>query len=1041
MSQNSVSFASGSPTRQPKKSPQSMDLYTIQLKEENLLLKDEIESLKTQLSRVESDLMPELQKLHLKNRELTSQLLESNKRCENFQNRLKLSQNKCQEMENKIINNEGAYSVFQNEKEVILQKCADQQKKNEQMTKEIKELKEKNEESQRALTQFLNHFSSLSGIHVSTLSDVITVYGKMENDKHINNNKKKDLDVSQEEIQKLTEKNKKYKELIKKVQAQNKNVTNQLEKQTKELQQHKNNEKRENEILENQLQETLNQLETEKLTHFDFEKQLNRAYQENEFLKRDLHKKENQIEELNQKLTQLDELDRLKKEITEKESIERDLLNKIHEHKQLFSQLQESYNANMVKLTSVTKSKKHLKTRLSKIENEFKAKLIDATNSISACELKIRSLEDDRQSLITQLQAARASHAEANSAYNSVRHNSQQYEQSISLIQEQTERQKHELAKLIDDKQNLIGIIRKQTQALNKYDQILHDEEGKIKSLKNQMKKYETEKQLKEKEEIPEQKFLYLLNNYLIQRINNDSLHDQLLAIVVDQVSPYINRISSIFNIIIQNLNEPQTQPKEIIVEKVITKNDKLYSILESLLYGFHSILTNSDTQKFGKDELLSFITNESAKIESLLKDHELVEPQFMSMDFLFNGSFESRKNALEKMSKDGWSSSDTFSLFCVLFLTNIALNKELKKLQSQCNDFEQIQDTLECTNSKEVIKLIKKMANKLKKAKQQNKSLLDEIQSSSSIFPQNEELQNDIHVKQLEINNMQKELSKSQKENQALKHHLNAFEHHNNELQKDYNQQREDHRNQLDQLEKALEERTKECRDLVNKLSLSNTTIATLKKNLDENAENHQNQISALESKIGELIQQNKSKRKQLKNKMKTNSQNYQKEIKNLAQAQALAENKLNESIQNSKKLCNDKEILVKRLAESVEKSEKRNQKMLSDISHLNIIKKTLEMKLESLSDQIKREEQMSNTKFEFRVMAEETRHQEELAKMKAKYLTERDHVIIHVLNCFNELSQFESEDINVPEFENVVSQVGKDYLKMKQNNSNIYH
>ena len=75
-----------------------------------------------------------------------------------------------------------------------------------------------------------------------------------------------------------------------------------------------------------------------------------------------------------------------------------------------------------------------------------------------------------------------------------------------------------------------------------------------------------------------------------------------------------------------------------------------------------------------------------------------------------------------------------------------------------------------------------------------------------------------------------------------------------------------------------------------------------------------------------------------------------------------------------------------------------------------------------------------MIHAKFEFKMMAKETKHKEELAKVRAQYLRERDHVMIHVLHNFDELRHFGWRDINVSDFELAVAEVGKNYLSLKQ-------
>lgn len=1036
------------------------EFSNIQLKEENIILKEENQSLKSQLSRVKSELFPELENAHMKIRELTTQLQESNKNCDNLQNRLKLSQMKCQEIENKRQGNEAKYEQLQNEKNLMSKKCQENQEIIDSLNIEISNLKDENNQAKSDEQQFFSRLISLSGKQISSYSDVLNAFIKLKDERPV---EFREINVSQElppqnevisseAIEKIKSKFHKYKEIIRQLQTENQTLTNQLSQKDASLQKFKENE----EFTNNRLQDTLSQLQDSKKFNNEKEYLYDQLNQVKEQLEIDNSKKDGQIHDLTFQIQNIqtklshknEEHERLVSQLSQKTLSEQELTHQIQQYKKLTNELQEKCSKSAIKIASINKTKKHIKARLAEAEAENKSKIAENSKKITSLELENQRLEEDNKTLLSQLQAARASHAEANSAYNSVKKDSQQMERALSLIKSVVEKQKDDFQIFAKEKEDLICLIRKQSQLLTEFEQLYSNEQANSKVLTQQVKKLEKENAKEKQKAIDcvnsiDNKCLEIINNSFTKKLENeDEIRNKLVPILVSQTSTPVEKIETIFQIIFEKLKENkkilnqlnEKKQKEELVDKEIHKyqnhNDNAQSILKATISGFYKFLNNQEISPIQNQNLINFISNETDKLESFMKENKLIDPQFISVDLLFNGSLDDRKRAIQAISNEGWNSDDTFSLFSIASLINICQEKELIKLRKISEELSQVQRSLGCTNASEVLSMVTSLSKKLKKAKTQNQSLLDEIQNSSVVIPQNEELQQVVQSKEAIISNLNQEIEKIQKEKEMIQQQNISLEKSKNEIKIEMHQKNEDYQKHVFQLEKTISDKINEIEELKMKASESMATIDSIKQcdlKKDEQIKELQNEIESLTKRI-------KLKEKQHKQKVKQIIHKYEDLTSQLEKNKNDIENKLNESLKNYKSQNDEKDELVKRMADSLENSEKRNKKMLNDLYHLNIIKKSNEMKIQSLIDQMKREEQMLTAKFEFKLMALETKHQEDIAKTRVRYLTERDHVIIHVLHCFDELDQFDDKDISVPEFEASVSQVGKNYLALKK-------
>ena len=135
----------------------------------------------------------------------------------------------------------------------------------------------------------------------------------------------------------------------------------------------------------------------------------------------------------------------------------------------------------------------------------------------------------------------------------------------------------------------------------------------------------------------------------------------------------------------------------------------------------------------------------------------------------------------------------------------------------------------------------------------------------------------------------------------------------------------------------------------------------------------------------------------------------------------------------EDNQKQTSEKDELNRRLSESLKKSEERNQKMTNELSKLSIVNKTLEGQMKTMQDQMKREVQLIKTQSTFDSMNNETKFQEELAKLKTSMMKEKNDIIFLVLSEFDEINEFDSEIIDDNTFKCTIQKIGKEYRRQK--------
>jgi hypothetical protein len=140
----------------------------------------------------------------------------------------------------------------------------------------------------------------------------------------------------------------------------------------------------------------------------------------------------------------------------------------------------------------------------------------------------------------------------------------------------------------------------------------------------------------------------------------------------------------------------------------------------------------------------------------------------------------------------------------------------------------------------------------------------------------------------------------------------------------------------------------------------------------------------------------------------------------------------KLAEAIEAMKTQAHQGVDLSEKLSDSLAQSEKRNQQITAELSKMSVAKAALEVELKSMTDQMKREMQILQAQSSLRLMNAETKYQENLVALRGTFLKEKNERFISILAEFDDLHEFDAEDITEDQFMAAMSKIADEYHDM---------
>lgn len=1058
------------------------DVKIEQLRNENIDLQNENETLKSQIART-LEIPAELEKLHSTIRSLSSQLNDATQKSNTQQLCIQKFQAKNQANKKKIQELNDLVDKLTHEKEIADSNIS--KIKNEQS--QIQEAFERSSAEQKTYSMDAEHFFSdytiVTEYKVNSYEEVI---------KHLKSvfdefsNLKKEVQTCEEEKEHFIQTNepllqakkqlKKYQKAIKILDQQNQALKTDQEKMTEEKENNeKNSETLQSEqaaqiesqakqikILSDKFNQSQNQLE--ELT-IQLKQSIVDREQDVQRLQQTIDHKDARIAELTRKLTTPDhtesnemhnilaelsskkrELEELKSRLTDEENLNDRLRNKIST---AASRIQKYKNQK-------AQYKKNLKT-CSEKQTTFDYKIREAKKENDALNIEIEQARQTIENLQIQLKAAQASHTEGEAAWTCKSQEIKRLKGALETAESSIEKQRKEINHYTLERNRMVEIIQSQNQIITSFESIIQSNQDANKDLaaKNkQLSKQLDKERANASNESIDKKTLDKLNQSLTNNIN-DNIKYRLLQVSNDQHLTPNQKIQSICQEVANAINHPKTNPQDIQrleseKEELSNKNKHIYNVVDAVIHSFQNLMQEQRLIENSKPALINqslvdFITINSAKLEESLKENDLISPQFISMDFLFNGSYDERRLAIQKLANNGWDYENTFSLFCVQCLTNIAQSREIEKLVSMTNDqamqLDQINEVCSSNDINEAINAIKSLIDQKSKMKKVHKQCMveatEELQKQKQAYEQQIEAQKEkIHQLEHDFKVLVQDAAVLQKEVDSKTKQFNSIEKSHKAFQEDTALLQKKHLEEMNQFEKAIDERNKENHELMLKLnqlqSDSSQQIKGLKKANQELRDAYNKKQEKFSRIIKLLNQKKKNLEDQLNSRMTEQERIKQNEMQQMARIQDDLKMKLTETIQTMQEQNNSHKETTQKLTESLAQSEQRNKKMSNEIAKLSITKKSLEFQLNSLNDQMKREIQLLNSQFAFKTMTAETQHQEQLAAQKNEWVKEKTSLMLNILNDFDQIDDYD-DDIDECLFNQAIRQISHDYKKMK--------
>lgn len=655
---------------------------------------------------------------------------------------------------------------------------------------------------------------------------------------------------------------------------------------------------------------------------------------------------------------------------------------------------------------------KKLVSKYKKQSSSYKDRLNEAQKQITTLNLKndklqakYNSLKEDTAMLELQLEAAKASHVEGETAWSSLKLQNNQFKKANDSLQAQIDSQRKEITKYSKERQDLIELIKNLNEALCKsesnYSKVLYQNQELVKK-KNSSNLFPKEK--------------------------NDL---SLISLPFKDVS-LKSKIAS-------TLNSPQykiPQKVQIIVNEtsriIDSKSDEINQIRTELEKA--NEVNQSSAVNSGKTiEFYESVFLELKKIE--LSAHELQNKtfydvhqaflQFMSkyaldFDFIQNKvtfelfSEDVRSRILSKY--DGLSQKFVESLFII----NDELNRQLQTAKRSLQTVDEINEIIRifgCNDPSELPQQIDKFVQKIDKLKNKNAKLLEMLKESQEKLEKEQD-----RYKQLASEAAQLQSQCNQMSNDMLtKTELPPV----TPRKIDFEDPQKDAT--IKRLQAQIAQKDLQLQQL--NPTLDNLKVENLKKS--ETEAYLRNQLEALQKSYQELKLQQIEYKSKAKKKFKHLQKNNHNAISDLNQQVEEFKTLLSDTTSQYRKKIEQLNSLSQSLSNSLKESEQRNQNLCSDNSRLQIAVQSLQMKISSDEDKMKKEKQANEAKSMAQILAVETKMHESYSIEKAQILRQKQSLIDFVANELGLLYGIENPDLDDESFKELIRKAKFDIQK----------
>lgn len=934
---------------------------------------DELEVTKAQLERALT-VTRDLEAEHAKNRRLVEELAEANQRCDSLQNRLRLSQARC-----------NAYDVKEHELKVeaenMRRECDAAQARCTELESALanaQRIAETAAAERNACSHFIESFNSLVGAQASGFEGVLKAVAKLH-EKAAPTQCPQCIE-SETVIAKLVEK-------LQRLKAKLYATADELSQRNETLAN-----------IDSKLPgdgDVLRKIDAIKQKGNEMASEIDALKREIECVRADVGAKDERIEELKKKAlappvieTVPDKHEVLKARL---ESLEtqnsklhetiREKDSKIEELESKVATLDKKLNRNREKERSQAKEMKHLqkekkicRSQLSELQvavSEYKTQLTSMQSQIEASQIQPEQPE--------KLFEERLAKEKAKS------------KKAMQILVVQTKQQKNEIERLEQERKSLITLLQKQNQALGVLSAFASEQESK-----------KQEPKVVYVQDKSSQLHLDMIRESLVPRIDGFLKKDieNILKVADSGEKEIVQRVYEVLTDSITSLKD-EIQSKEQKIQELENKKCesciRLQSVLRRVLDGFR------EAQAYeGEDSISEVIKTSITMIEDVMNktQNDIVANEVAGQ--------------LSQM------------------LVTVAMSGKMKvmgeELESLKNERDCLMKMLNC-RSQDIIPLVKRLKSKLRKQKHrkhadpkvetrtekgddvQNVALFGLIQQQKEEM---ERLNSEMAVKEkaVETANAQSETLKSQIESMRKKHNQETA-----------------------QYEKAIECRNKACIELSQKLNQLEGRNEVLKLKIEQVerdfecllAEEKRSHLQELK-KVTEELQD-------VKQTAVTRYQNQkQKYVVRIAKLRQRCESAKTESEMTndaSKRQLEEVQQMCLQLRHSLEESQEENARLTRKLSKARRDLSALAATAQKQKEQSERDMKVSEAQHACQIMQIESQHHEDLIAVRKDLESKTEDLKISVLDAFNELDSFEQREIDDKGFELAIRRLARAHAK----------
>lgn len=966
----------------------------------------ENQALKEQLERA-LKFASEIDNINSKNTDLLSQLQKSNLRADGLQHKLRIAQQKNKDLEEK-----------NKEQNNLCQKLSRMSIDNEKVINEANSkiqhfedtIKQLNNQISSVSDEKSNFIKSFNQLFISNLSSLAQVFNFIENFKNASEKgqsgliveKEKKISELNQKIEQIEEEKEHIQNIISSLKKKNSTLTKQIK--AKSLQY--NTVKQELDELksdfENQTQRfqaLAKNSETEKdqiqsLQNMINHIQVDRKEEINRFQQM-IEAKDSRIHELQERLTNpSQEEDKEYMKIIQELSSTKTEKNEIQQKLNTQLEANQKYKNKLIltakKMQQYQKEKLVLEKKItdyiriqkqSEIEvNKMKTQLFDVSE-------QNKSLEQECDHLRSQLNAAAASHIEGKSAFNEKKQDSLRFQAALNKIEPILQKQETEISSLSIERKKFVNIIQMQTQILTLFDSYTRNQNEKMLQINSKLKNRSSDNSI-----------FNIIESFLLPGLRADS------------------RIK--INSILINQNMNNLTKMELICKEILTniQNNDNKLIFQT------SLISEITGKKYTKDSFIDFISSQmNSRLNSLPEKS------------LFQGTYENRTAALKQLIDEKISMQQLIDLFSAQVIINILADNEITELKDKLNSQTSFIDDFHKTfGNQEIISVSSKISSLKQKVKKLKKSNSND-DYTAELEEECSKLKEKIHLLENDLRTVVNDATVLQNQLDIKTEQFSTLQNNYTKTQKESSNVYSKHMEELSKYESSLEKRNHEIQILNSKLSKCQIECEAKAKSLQKINDDLVQSNVAKEEKYKNAILSLKEQISKLQSKSEEKDQLKRAELIHLAKIQEDLKVKLTESIKIMKDQLEENRVLSDKLQESLIVNENNTKKFQDEINKLNLSKKAIEMQLQSITEQSKREIDVLNSQFNFKSLATKTKFQEEMNELKTKLVSERNNLILTILEEFDELNNIDIEDINDVDFKIKIKEIAQRYKSLR--------